>query len=322
MRYIILAILLFLTICCTAQINVIFDTDIDSDVDDVQALAMLHAYQKLGKIDLIGVVVTSNDSYSYQCVDAINTFYSRPNIPIGFLKQQEKIENFSKYTKQVSVAFPKNLNSINETTESARLYRKLLLQSEDNSVVIVTVGHLTSLQNLLQSEGDDLSPLSGKELVTKKVNKWLCMGGNYPEGKEANFYRPDPLSTLYCITNWEKEVIFCGWEVGNKIITGGAYLKSKLNKSNPVYLGYKLYNNFTGRPAWDQVAVMLLDHETLSNYFDFNSNGYVSLAKDGSNKWNAGEQQPNKKHTIVSLKENVNPDVIARAMDNLILNIN
>ncbi|MBM1107290.1 nucleoside hydrolase [Aurantibacter crassamenti] len=315
-------LLLFITATCIAQTKVILDTDIDSDVDDVQALAMLHAYQKLGIIDLIGVVTTSNDSYSYQCVDAINTFYGQTNIPIGFLKQQDKIENFSKYTKQLSSSFSKNITSIKQTTESARLYRKLLLESEDGSVVIVTIGHLTSLQNLLQSEGDDLSPLSGKELVAKKVNKWLCMGGNYPEGKEANFYRPDPASTVYCIDNWKKEVIFCGWEVGNKIITGGAYLKSNLNKNNPIYLGYELYNNFAGRPAWDQVAIMLLDENTTSKYFEFNSNGLVSVAKDGSNKWNAGEQQLNKKHTIVSIKESVNPDAIARAMDDLILNIN
>ncbi|MEO9893936.1 nucleoside hydrolase [Aurantibacter sp.] len=321
MKFIFPALLLFLTITCSAQTKVIFDTDIDSDVDDVQALAMLHAYQQLGKIELLGVVVTSNDSYSYQGVDAINTFYNQPDIPIGFLKEQKNLENFSKYTKQVSNSFPKDIHALSQTTESARLYRKLLAESEDNSVVIITVGHLTSFQNLLQSKADDISTLSGKELATKKVKKWLCMGGTYPEGKEANFYRPDPTSTVYCIANWEKEVVFCGWEVGNKIRTGGAYLKSKLNKNNPVYLGYELYNNFAGRPAWDQVAVMLLDDETSSNYFDFNSNGYVSVADDGSNKWNAGEQLPTKKHTIVSIKESVNPDAIARAMDNLILEI-
>ena len=179
--------ILCFTLTCAAQTNVILDTDIDSDVDDVQALAMLHSYQKSGIIDLLGVVVTSSDSYSYQCVDAINTFYQRPDIPIGFLKQQETLDNLSKYTKQVSEAFPHNLTSITQTTESARLYRKLLMESEDNSVVIVTIGHLTSLQNLLQSEGDDISQLTGKELVEKKVKKWLCMGGTYPEERKLIF---------------------------------------------------------------------------------------------------------------------------------------
>lgn len=308
------------TLTCTAQIKVILDTDIDSDVDDVQALAMLHSYQDLGKIDLLGVVVTSSDSFSYQCVDAINTFYNRPDIPIGFLKHQDMLDNFSKYTKQVSIAFPHDVSSITQTTESARLYRTLLTESDDNSVVIVTIGHLTSLQNLLKSEGDDISSLTGKELVEKKVKKWLCMGGTFPEGKEANFYRPDPTSTVYCLENWSKDVIFCGWELGNQIITGGAYLKSRLNKDNPVYLGFELYNNFAGRPAWDQVAVMLLDETTASRYFDINRNGYVLVEQDGSNAWNSGKHLTDKNHAIVSIKEGVDPNTIAKTIDDLILN--
>ncbi len=313
--------LIFLTIHCTAQTKVILDTDIDSDVDDVQALAMLHAYQKLGKLDLIGVIVTSPDNYSYQCVDAINTFYNNADIPIGFLKQQNNLENFSKYTKQISEEFPHTITSIDQTTEAAELYRRLLHESKDNSVVIVTIGHLTSLQNLLKSEGDEIFPLTGKELVDKKVKKWLCMGGTYPKGLEANFHRPDPASTVYCLDNWEKEVIFCGWELGNKIITGGDYLKSKLNTSNPVYRGYELYNNFAGRPAWDQASVILLDNDISSQFFNLNTNGYVSVKKDGSNEWHSGQNKKGKNHAYISIKENINPEVIAKTMDNLILQL-
>ena len=313
--------LILLTIHCTAQTKVILDTDIDSDVDDVQALAMLHSYQKLGKIDLIGVIVTSSDNYSYQCVDAINTFYNQADIPIGFLKQQDNLANFSKYTRQISEEFPHAITSIDQTTEAAELYRKLLHESKDNSVVIVTIGHLTSLQNFLKSEGDKISPLTGKELVNKKVKKWFCMGGTYPKGMEANFHRPDPASTVYCLDNWEKEIIFCGWELGNQIITGGDYLKSKLNTSNPVYRSYELYNNFTGRPAWDQASVILLDKDTSSQFFNLNTNGYVSVKKDGSNEWHFGQSKEGKNHAYISIKENINPEVIAKTMDNLILQL-
>lgn len=313
--------LIFLTIHCTAQTKVILDTDIDSDVDDVQALAMLHAYQKLGKLDLIGVIVSSSDNYSYQCVDAINTFYNNADIPIGFLKQQNNLANFSKYTKQISEEFPHAITSIDQTTEAAQLYRRLLHESKDNSVIIVTIGHLTSLHNLLRSESDEISTLTGKKLVNKKVKKWLCMGGTYPKGLEANFHRPDPASTVYCLDNWEKEVIFCGWELGNKIISGGDYLKSKLNTSNPVYRGYELYNNFAGRPAWDQASVILLDQDTSSQFFNLNTNGYVSVKEDGSNEWHSGQGKKGKNHAYISIKENINPKVIAKTMDNLILQL-
>ena len=313
--------LLFLSIQSVAQTKVILDTDIDSDVDDVQALAMLHAYEKQGIIDLIGVIVTSSDNFSYQCVDAINTFYDQAEIPIGFLKQQKSLSNFSKYTRQISAEFPHAITTIDETTEAAELYRQLLSQSEDNSVVIVTIGHLSSLQNLLTSEGDNISPLSGKQLVNKKAKKWLCMGGTYPKGLEANFYRPDPASTVYCLDNWEKEVIFCGWELGNKIITGGDYLKSVLQYNTPVYRAYELYNNFKGRPAWDQAAVMLLDQNATSKFFNINTNGFVSVQPDGSNKWHWGKSKKGRNHAFISIKENVDPESIAKTMDDLILQL-
>ena len=147
------------------------------------------------------------------------------------------------------------------------------------------------------------------------------MGGTYPKGLEANFYRPDPASTVYCLDNWEKEVVFCGWELGNKIITGGDYLKSALQSNNPVYLGYELYNNFKGRPAWDQAAVMLLDKNATSKFFNINTDGFVSVQQDGSNKWHWGKSKKGKNHAFISIKENVDPDSIGKTMDDLILQL-
>lgn len=321
MKIFFLYLLWFCSVFCSAQTKVILDTDIDSDVDDVQALAMLHAYQKMGKIDLLGVIVTSPDSYAYRCADAINTYYGHSDIPIGCLRGQGNWGSFSKYTRKVSEEFPHALTSVENTVLSAELYRKLLAKSGDDSVIIVTIGHLSSLRDLLQSEGDEISPLSGKELVNRKVKKWLCMGGQFPEGLEANFHRPDPASTVYCLDQWEKEVIFCGWEVGNRIITGGDYLKSKLSSSSPLYRSYELYNQFAGRPAWDQVAVLLLDEPLASRYFRINGGGYVSVSKKGSSQWHEGKAKTGKHHAYVSIKENVDPETIARTMDDLILGL-
>jgi inosine-uridine nucleoside N-ribohydrolase len=301
---------------CVGQARIILDTDIDSDVDDVQALAMLHSYQNRRVVDLIGVIVTSNDSNSFKCVDAINTFYKNPDIPIGFLKTQSNLQHVSKYTLAISKHFQNNI-TFDQTVESAKLYRKLLAESPDNSVIIVTIGHLTSLQRLLQSNGDSISSATGKELVEKKVKKWLCMGGQFPSGQEANFYRPDAQSTRYCLENWSKEVTFCGWEVGNQIITGGEYFKKKLQENNPVYKSYKLYNDFIGRPAWDQVAVLLLDKKA-KLYFDFETNGHVSVNQDGSNFW-INKKAKDKDHAFVKIKNSISPNAIAKYIDDLVI---
>lgn len=57
--------------------KVILDTDIDSDVDDVGALAMLHTLANYGVVDILGVIVTSDDHYAAQCTDAINHYFKK-----------------------------------------------------------------------------------------------------------------------------------------------------------------------------------------------------------------------------------------------------
>src|SRR5690606_16087387 len=63
--------------------KILFDTDITGDVDDVLALAMCHTLADRGACELIGVTVSKNHPLTASFVDAQNTFYGRPNLPIG-----------------------------------------------------------------------------------------------------------------------------------------------------------------------------------------------------------------------------------------------
>lgn len=145
-------------------------------------------------------------------------------------------------------------------------------------------------------------------------------GGQFPSGKEANFYRPDPGSTRYCIENWTSPAIFCGWEAGNLIRTGGEYLRKNLRPNNPVYLAYQMYNSFAGRPAWDQLAVMLLDEPRANLYLDVISDGHLSVANDGSNCWKS-EKLAGKDHSYIRIRDAENPATIARYMDDLVIGL-
>lgn len=297
------------TISANSPQKVILDADIDSDVDDVGALAMLLNMHKAGTIELTGIIVTSDDPFAPVCAAAISKFYGLPEIPVGFLKNQTELKNHSKYTKFIADEFPSDIKSWQEAEEASILYRNLLAGSPDESVIIVTIGHLSSLQQLFQSQSDPISKLNGKDLIQQKVKKWICMGGQYPSGKEANFYRPDPESTVYCVTNWKKDVVFCGWEAGNTIITGGSWLKENLSSKNPVYRAYELYNNFSGRQSWDQLAVLQLI-DSANKYFSFVS-GQCIVAPDGRNNW---KNIKNGKHHYLVL----NPEIEASEISYLI----
>jgi hypothetical protein len=110
---------------------------------------------------------------------------------------------------------------------------------------------------LLNSKADEYSPLSGEELIKKKVRKLWAMAGKWDDlltGRECNFsYYPFAIeaSTVLC-ERWPTEITFLGWEAGNTVITGGTLKKDDLLHMVMSDLGFPM-----GRASWDPLTVYL-----------------------------------------------------------------
>ena len=76
----------------TPPVKIIFDTDIGNDVDDALALGLLHALVDRGACELLGVTITRSDELAGPFVDAVNTFYGRPALPIGFIRAKPEAD--------------------------------------------------------------------------------------------------------------------------------------------------------------------------------------------------------------------------------------
>ena len=140
---------------------------------------------------------------------------------------------------------------------------------QDNSVVLVTLGFLTNIANLLESPGDSLSPLTGHQMVQQKVSAVFVMGGMYPESvlfSEFNFNCGDGLlspaecegSAKAAVENMPTNVkmVFSGFEVGNKVMSGGALTSCK-DSSNPCRRAYINYcGTGVNRPSWDPLTLI------------------------------------------------------------------
>jgi len=293
-------------------VPIIFDTDMDSDCDDLGALALLHALADRGEARLLAVITTTADPDTPSCADAVNTYYGRGDVPIGVLDPQGGGgRRRSRYARAVAEACPHNLASYAEAEDAVRLYRRVLAAQPDGTVVIVTVGHLTSLARLLDSGPDGISPLAGIDLVARKVRLWSCMGGKYPEGKEPNFYRPDPAATVRCVRACPTRVMFSGAEIGNAIQTGARLTETP--PGNPVRIGYERYFGKPGRSraSWDQTAV-LYAVRGLADYWDAETVGHCHVEPDGRNAWRA---EPDKPHAY--LKPKMDPKALARVIEAL-----
>src|SRR5690606_28333393 len=85
------AFLLTLLLALVAQAQpaprpIILDTDLGPDSDDAGALAMLHTLESMGEARTLAVLCSTRNPWCAPAADAINTYYGRPDVPIGTLK--------------------------------------------------------------------------------------------------------------------------------------------------------------------------------------------------------------------------------------------
>jgi len=294
-------------------VRLVFDTDIMGDVDDVGAVAVLHAFANRGEAKILATGVCVENPWSPLCLDALNTYFGRPDVPLGVVKGPAH-NRASKYAQGIVQEFPHALKSSEEAPDAAFLYRKVLAKRPDRSVVMVSVGQLTNFRNLLKTGPDQYSDLDGRELAKRKVRVWVCMGGRFPEGREANLINDGP-AAAYAIAHWPTPIIFSGWEIGNEIMTG-ARLK-EAPAGTPVRRAYELYNGLKNRQSWDQTAVFFavrgLDGG-LADYWDVRSKGHLQVNEDGSNVW---RDSPDKMHSYLVKK--MRPEKIATIIEELML---
>jgi hypothetical protein len=294
-------------------VPVILDTDIASDVDDVGAVAVLHALANRGEATILAMGVCVKNPWSPLCLDAMNTYFGRPGIPVGVVKGRAHRDP-SKYAQVIAREFPHALKSAEDAPDAVALYRQVLSKQPDGSVVMVSIGPLTNLCSLLKSGPDDQSRLDGRQLVKQKVRAWVCMGGGFPRGREYNFICDGP-ATAYVVEHWPTPAVFSGYEIGGEILTGPGLRQAPRN--SPIRRAYELYNGLTDRPSFDQTAVLYairgLDGG-LADLWTVKSHGRVVVTAEGANAW---QDAPNGDQAYLVKKSP--PSEVAKIIQDLML---
>jgi inosine-uridine nucleoside N-ribohydrolase len=308
--------------------KIILDVDLAEDVDDAGALATLHALANRGEAEILGILVSSKNEWVGPCVDAINTWYGRPDLPIGYQRGHQygyrnpkdpDRDTTSKYAEPVAKAFPHDLKRSSDAPDAALLCRKLLAKQSDQSVTFVTVGFLTNLRNLLDSRPDEYSPLDGEALVKQKVKQWVCMGGIFPSGRfpdgqgEYNLMW-DTAASVRAVNDWPTPVVFSGFAVGAAIKVGARLRETP--EANPVRACYQHYNGLNNREAWDETAVLYAVRGA-SNYWKLSEPGFCLMHARVSHGYNEWISTPQKQHRY--LIELMPPEQVGKVIENLMI---
>lgn len=301
-----------------AQKKVILDTDPSADPDDVGCMAMLHNMASIGECEILAIINSTHYKQSSLSISAINEFYNRKAIPVGDYKgYKTKIESPKQnYDYHLSRVYPRSLKSWKDAIDGVSLYREILASAEDSSITIAIIGTMHNFAGLLKSDGDLFSPLNGIELVKKKVEQVVTMGGNFIEGKGFDRTNWGGSETLCSYTDWSclnyernemcryviehcpSPFIASGWEVGcgdyynadyGNVITGQSL--RNLDTTNILRRSYEYHFLTRGetkdisRHSNDQCALHYAIRGEQNNYVAF-TGGKITLSKSGVCSWN------------------------------------
>ncbi len=294
MKYLVfcLQLCLFLTAACSVKndpppVKIIFDTDLGPDYDDVGALAILHAMADSGKAEILATISSNKHELVVPSIEVINTWFGRPDLPVGAPAGEGAVMGSSQHwADSITARYEHRTKSTSEAPDAVKIYRKILSGSPEKSVTIVTVGFLTNLSDLLKSPADEISSLSGPELIESRVSQLVSMAGHFPAGREFNIFI-DSAASKYVFENWMGEIIFTGFEIGREILTGLRLIKSPVQNS-PVKDVFRISiplskEDTNGRMSWDETAVIIAVYGT-DGFFD-TKRGSIIVSEDGSNTW-------------------------------------
>ena len=223
-------------------VKVVFETDFTLDVDDVGALATLHALADNGEAEILGISYNEVQRNAAAAIRAVNAWYGRSDIPIGVFAGalDDPDDEHSRYIDPLAGMVAADIAAMS----SLALYRQVLGGQADGSVTIISVGFLNNLYDLLRHE---------RELVAAKVGKLVQMGGVRNDG--FNFVRHNLApQTAHVLEHWPGPVVVS--QEGGDIETGAELRRTPLD--NPVREAYRLWwrGEVKARSSWDQVAVL------------------------------------------------------------------
>ena len=274
-----LAIVFFAACCAASPVRLILDTDIGNDIDDALALAMIHALANRAEVQLLAVTITKDNAYCAPYVDLVNTFYGRPDIPIGVV-HNGKTPGLSPMVEIPATArdrnghflYPHRLTTGAGAPEAVSLLRRVLETQPDGSVIIAQIGFSTNLARLLQSSG-------GRDLVRHKVKLLSLMAGNFAEPKpEFNIYT-DPESARVLLREWPTPMVFSGFEIGLRVTFPYQALARDFlyTPHHPIVDAFKIYvPKPEDHPAWDPTAVLQAIRPD-RDYFSLSPPGDVTI---------------------------------------------
>lgn len=288
--------------------NYLLDTDIGPDCDDAAALALTVRYTRARGNRLLAVTHCTSSPWGAGAIRAILDYYGAGEIPVGTLKDEGFLVggDYERYNRVLAESVSPERR---EAEDSVALLRRTLAAQKDASTELVAIGPLRNLAHLLSSGADEASPLTGRELVRRKITRLTLMAGNFAPGCDSPEWNVemDVASARLVAAQWPGEMVYCGFEVGAQVVT--LREPCPLRPENPVRRAYQLHSGGKGRFSWDLCTVQWAMDGQSADYAPSPA-GVIEIDGRGVTRWKG---QQGGRHRFLTLA--ASPERVAASLE-------
>ncbi len=280
----------------TAAPRIIIDSDLSRWWDDATAIGMANVMQQRGQDRILGIMSDIRNPVAVAAIDAIDTAYGHPHIPLGAVAHSDANTAPHGYTDVLISKLPHAVHSSDNVPGAVPLYRRLLASQPNHTVTIVAIGAYTNLAGLLRSKPDHYSSLSGRALVGAKVKRLVIEDGLFPNGAPAvTNQQLDPASAREVVdgTDWPTPIAWVDGFTGIQTKVGGA-LCTTVAPNNPMRIVYEAEFG-CGPPGdgdWDGPTLLYAVLGKQGMFSELGQGGAAYVNAQGGLSWRADPKRP------------------------------
>jgi hypothetical protein len=293
--------------------RVIIDSDLSRWWDDATAIGMANVLEQRGAVRILGIMSDIRNPLAVAAIDAIDTAYGHPDIPLGAVAHSNTDTAPHGYSGALVDRLPHSVRSSNDVPEAVDLYRHLLANQPNHRVTIVAIGAYTNLAGLLRSTSGQGSSLDGRALVQAKVKRLVIEDGLFPNGAPPVTNQKLDLAGASAVvtgTNWPTPMAWVDGFVGIQTKVGGA-LCSSVEPSNPMRIAYQ-WEFGCGPPGdgdWDGPTLLYAAWGKRGMFSELGQGGAASINAQGGLSWRTDPSRPHDVYVHVTNQTALNRQI-------------
>lgn len=290
--------------------RIIIDTDLSLWWDDATAIGMANVLAQHGQLRILGIMSDIRNPLAVAALDAIDTAYGHPHVPLGAVAHSQANTAPHGYTSDLIDKLPHSVHSSENVSGAVALYRQLLAGQPDHSVTIVAIGAYTNLAGLLRSKADHHSSLNGRAMIRAKVKRLVIEDGLFPNGAPPLTNQKLDLASAREVVNgtgWPTPIAWVDGSTGIQTKVGGA-LCTTVPSSNPMRIVY-ISRFGCGPPGdgdWDGPTLLYAVSGKQQFFTELGQGGAAFLNAAGGLSWRTDPGRPHDVYVHVANQQALN----------------